>query len=152
MDVITGPTRFTRRRFGKLLAGFFSALTLLNRRQALAGSRCGESATQFIVYRFNPDSVDPVSGASCSGCSACRRHAEHKLFASFAAADTRRAHPHCRCAIQSVVVSKANFLELFGVPDDSEIREEFDVRWLDDLNLPPNLTMGGLEMPADRVR
>jgi hypothetical protein len=92
------------------------------------------------VYVFNP----AAESSECTSCAACRRHATHKLFASWGAADARRAHPHCRCAIESVSVSAADFVEMFGEPDGPGFRGEFDRRWSE--------VMGGLEMPAVRVR
>jgi hypothetical protein len=81
------------------------------------------------VYIFDPaaESADGKSG--CATCSACRRHAAHKLFASWEAADARRAHPHCRCAIKSLPVPLADFAGMFGEASDASFRAEFDVRW-----------------------
>ena len=62
--------------------------------------------------------LDPYAspvGATCWKCIACRKHAEHKRFATYAAADRNRAHPNCRCGIRSVEVSKSEFHALFGL-------------------------------------
>jgi hypothetical protein len=126
--------RFTRRLLGKqTFALAISTISALRFRSA-------EAAGQHLVYVFDPDTVDQVTGLSCASCSACRRHAEHKLFASLEAANARRAHKHCRCGIRAVPVSRSEYESLF-VAADAIRRSEFDHRWT-----------GGLEMPAVRVR
>lgn len=127
-------SRFSRRLLGKQsIALAISAVAALRNRSA-------DALNQHVVYVFDPDTVDRITGLSCASCSACRRHAEHKRFASAEAADVRRAHPHCRCGIRAVPVSGAEF-ESFFVAGDATRRSEFDLRWA-----------GGLEMPAVRVR
>jgi hypothetical protein len=92
------------------------------------------------VYVFDPTAEVGTTGSGCATCAACRRHAASKVFASREAADARRAHPHCRCAIKAVPVASADFVKMFGEPDGPAFRGEFDVRWTG--------VMGGLEMPA----
>lgn len=126
--------RFSRRLLGK------QTIALAMSAVAAARNRSADTSNQYFVYVFDPDTVDQVTGLSCASCSACRRHAEHKRFSSAEAADMKRAHPHCRCGIRAVPVSRAEF-ESFFVADDAIRRSEFDLRWA-----------GGLEMPAVRVR
>ena len=136
--------RISRRRFGGLIAAVF-VVGSFSRYQVAA-------ETRFSVYRFDPFAVDPVTGASCRGCAACQRHAEHKRFASFEAADARRAHPHCRCAIRSEAVTRDVFVGLFGDPNGDSFQEAFDARWGGAPGTMPTLPSGGLEMPAVGVR
>jgi hypothetical protein len=118
----------------------------------IARARTARAGNEFLVFRFDPSGIDPVTGTSCRGCGACRRHAAHKLYATIEAADARRAHPHCRCVITAVAVSRAEFEELFGGPETGQTRAEFDARWRPELAIPAALDAGGLEMPVVRVR
>jgi hypothetical protein len=103
----------------------------------------GRSSLQ-SVYVFDPVAETASGVSGCATCAACRRHAAHKVFASREAADVRRAHPHCRCAIKAVPVAPTDFIRMFGEPEGPAFRGEFDVRWAE--------AMGGLEMPAGWVR
>lgn len=139
------PFRFTRRRFAQLMGA------------ALASVGVGRPASASVepvyrVYRLDPIAVDPITGAGCRGCGACHRHAEHKRFASFEAADTRRAHPHCRCAIRSELVPGEVFVTLFGDPSSASFRATFDARWTGARDMVDTLPLGGLEMPVVGVR
>lgn len=138
-------TPFSRRRFGRLIAGVL-AFAGLGRVRIVAADNT------YHVFLFDPFAVDLLTGASCRGCSACRRHAQHKRFPSFEAADTRRAHPHCRCAIRSETVTRDVFVGLFGDPDGESFRDTFDVRWQGAPGNLPTRASGGLEMPAVGVR
>ena len=71
--------------------------------------------------------LDPFAGPAGSTywkCNACRNHAEHKRFATYAAADRNRAHPNCRCGIRSVKVSDAEFYTLFGSLNGKDVQFE----------------------------
>ena len=138
-------TRISRRRLGRLVVGVLSIAGLRRASVAAAG-------TKYRVFRFDPLAIDPLTGASCRGCGACQRHAEHKRFASFEAADARRAHPHCRCAITTENVTRAQFVELFGDPEGESFRDTFDARWNGAPGTLPTIPSGGLEMPAVGVR
>jgi len=134
MAYSAGLRELTRRRFAKLgLAVVAGGLSLVRGRTTRA------SVTR-TVYVFDPMAEPTSAGSRCATCAACRRHAAYKVFASRAAAEARRAHPHCRCAIKVVSVAPADFVWMFGESDGSAWRGEFDVRWVK--------TMGGLEMPA----
>lgn len=115
---------------------------LLSRRQlmrhlatgiaAVAGiaSALPAHASELTWTRNKPKQIfvlDPYSGppgATCWKCSACRNHAEHKRFATFAAADQNRAHPNCRCGISSMSVSEAEYHTLFSPLGGKEIQSE----------------------------
>src|SRR5688500_2127510 len=89
-----GRGRQTRRGLGKLvLAVIVAGLALVRGRSTGAWS-------PRTVYVFDPTAELATADTGCATCAACRRHAEHKFFASREAADARRAHPHCRCAIK----------------------------------------------------
>jgi len=61
----------------------------------------------------------------CHGCVACHSHAENKLFASIAAAESGRAHLGCKCLIRSEQVTQQDFDALFGAAVE---RVSFDRR------------------------
>lgn len=124
----------TRRGLGKL------ALSVSAGGLSLIHARSTGAVLARTVYVFDPIAELATTGANCATCAACRRHAAHKVFASIEMAETRRAHPHCRCAIKAVPVSSGEFARMFGEPDGPVFRGEFDVRWTG--------VMGGLEMPA----
>ena len=65
-------------------------------------------------------------GGRCHGCIACHAHAENKRFANRAA--VRRAHEGCLCRIESRSVTKEEFVEMFGTPQDPLFPGEFDLR------------------------
>jgi hypothetical protein len=67
-----------------------------------------------------------LQGGRCHGCKACHAHAENKRFANRDA--VRRAHPRCHCRVESRSVSKVDFLEMFGTPQDAQFPGEFDLR------------------------
>jgi hypothetical protein len=139
----TGSRVFTRRGIvGRALAAVAGA-ALVRGRSARASAANG-GANVRTVWVFDPTAEGTPGTAGCAACAACRRHAAHKIFASREAAEARRAHPHCRCAIVAVAVPAAEFVRLFGEPDRPGFRGEFDRRW--------SGVMGGLEMPAVRVR
>jgi hypothetical protein len=118
---------------------------------SLAIARGARAAQIRIAYAFDPFVLDPITGlAVCGSCSACLRHAEHKLFASAAIADQRRAHPHCRCAIRPVAMRLEQFDRLFS--NEVERRQEVDLRWEHARIVLEESGSGGLEMPVDRVR
>ena len=138
-------TRLSRRRLVRSMAG---ALALFGfGRFSAAGA-----SEKFRVFQFDPFAVDLVTGASCRGCAACQRHAEHKRFASFEAAELQRAHPHCRCAIRSELVARDVYVGLFEDPDGDSFRDTFDARWPGASGKLPTLPSGGLEMPVVGVR
>jgi hypothetical protein len=116
---------FSRRAFAKL------ATTALGLSASIARMHTGLAASNFPafirsknVYVF--DSAGET-GAGCT-CKACLRHAAHKRFVSFEAADARRAHPGCTCAIRALPVSNAEFVRLFGRPESGDFRPERDLR------------------------
>jgi hypothetical protein len=67
-------------------------------------------------------------GGRCHGCKACHNHAANKRFATREAAEQRRAHEGCLCAIESRLVSQKAFVQMFGTPGSPGFREEFDLR------------------------
>jgi hypothetical protein len=77
-----------------------------------------------------PDGKDAThrKGGRCHGCKACHAHAKNKRFATRAAAEQRRAHVGCLCAIESQLVSKKAFVQMFGTPGAPGFSEEFDLR------------------------
>jgi hypothetical protein len=121
-----GFGRLTRRGFGKVaLAVIAGGIALIRGRSARAWTLPGSRT----VYVFDPAAELAIAGPGCATCAACRRHAEHKFFASREAAETRRAHPHCRCAIRAVSVRPTDFVRMFGEPKSPAFRAEFDARW-----------------------
>ena len=79
------------------------------------GARSGRAASaQLPVYVLLP-TPDSETGRGCR-CAACRRHAAQKLFATRLAAETHRAHPHCRCAVGERAVPAETWVALFGQP------------------------------------
>ena len=145
MTAFNGSVQFSRRRFVRAFAGVIALAVTMRAKLARAEET-------LLVYRFDPSAIDPITGASCRSCAACRRHAAHKAFASFDAADARRAHPHCRCAIRSEAVTREQFVRLFRDPERESFNEMFDARWHGALIVPLIAPLGGLEMPANRVR
>ncbi len=145
-----GPfaSRITRRQLGRIFGALAVAASgLVRSRPSLAGI----ANRNLTVYAFDPFAIDAVTGmASCVSCSACLKHAQHKLFSSFEVADSKRAHPHCRCAIRPISVSAIQFAELFGAPETVDVRGEFDFRQGGPQELRVALGLGGLEMPAVR--
>jgi hypothetical protein len=99
---------------------------LLQRAAAAAGmvttlrTRTGRAAApdQLLVYVLLP-SQGLGAGRDCN-CTACHRHAANKVFASRLAAETQRAHPHCRCAVVERAVPSGTWVALFGQPDQAE--------------------------------
>ena len=84
---------------------------------------------EHLVYVFDPAAQSEGGKSGCASCAACQRHARNKLFATWEAAESRRAHPNCRCAIRSVSVPSAGFARMFGAPKAPTFRAEFDIRW-----------------------
>jgi hypothetical protein len=63
----------------------------------------------------HPACVPDRGESACGGCYACIRHAHNKVFATAAAADSGRAHPHCKCVVIPLgVVSPAVYDALFA--------------------------------------
>lgn len=88
------------------------------------------AASVQAVYRLNPNwgagdaacLVNP-GGSSCSGCSACVNHANNKLFATAAAADTGRAHPGCKCRVETACnVDSTTYDQLFNGASSVDLR------------------------------
>lgn len=132
----------TRRELGRMILAVGAGIVALGRGQRVFAWR----QPLRTVYVFDPTAETSAYG-SCATCAACRRHATHKVFASRATADARRAHPHCRCAIREVSVESTVFARMFGW-DGPSTRGEFDRRW----SGGASEVTGGLEMPADWVR
>lgn len=82
----------------------------------------GASASTRTLYGLNPDwgkgeasCVAGRGGSTCSGCYACVKHAHNKVFATRAAADNGRAHPHCKCVVATLgTVDASTYQLLFG--------------------------------------
>ena len=49
-----------------------------------------------------------------AACNACRQHADNKLFANAAAADSHRAHAGCNCRIKPIRITAAEFKRFFA--------------------------------------
>jgi hypothetical protein len=138
---MTAGSILSRRGFGRLVVTAVAfGVALVRSGTARARALPAERSLARTVYVFDPTAEVSAAGSGCATCAACRRHAANKVFASREAADVRRAHPHCRCAIKAVPVSSIDFVGMFGEPDGPAFRGEFDVRWTG--------VMGGLEMPA----
>jgi hypothetical protein len=139
-DMVAGSI-LSRRGFGRLaLTAVALGVAFVRGGTAWARALPAGRSLARTVYVFDPTAEAVTTGGGCATCAACRRHAAHKVFASREAADTRRAHPHCRCAIKAVAVLPADFVTMFGEPGGAAFHGEFDVRWTE--------VMGGLEMPA----
>jgi hypothetical protein len=145
---VTDPAKgrlFSRRGFGRLaLMAVAVGVALVRGGTVWARALPAGRRSLRTIYVFDPMAESATGEPGCATCTACRRHAVHKVFASREAADARRAHPHCRCAIRSVSVPAIEFIGMFGEPERPGFRGEFDRRWSE--------VMGGLEMPAVRVR
>jgi hypothetical protein len=138
---ITRARFLSRRGFGKLAVLVVAVGVALVRGKAARASALPPALNlPRTAYVFDPTAEGVATGSGCATCAACRRHAANKVFASREAADVRRAHPHCRCAIKAVPVSPIDFVTMFGELDGPAFRGEFDLRWTG--------VMGGLEMPA----
>ena len=69
-----------------------------------------------------PEGADATNTpANCRGCGACARHAENKIFVSREAAETTRAHPHCKCLVTEVRIPYGLWFRLFGRGDVQSI-------------------------------
>lgn len=129
MVAIMSEQSMTRRRLGQLLIALAGVgpLSWLNRRSAQAAPWASQKRT---VYRFDP-TAERAEG-SCATCAACQRHAEHKVFASLEAAEARRAHPGCRCAITTQTVDLSEYRRMFETSrrwTNTAVVGEFDRRW-----------------------
>src|SRR6266508_4285599 len=125
-----GDRRLTRRGFGRLtLATMAAGVALVRAGTGWARAMPDASRSARTIYVFDPSAEAVTGQPGCATCAACRRHAEHKRFVTREAADARRAHPHCRCAIRAVSVPAAEFVRMFGDSRDATIRGEYDVRW-----------------------
>lgn len=75
----------------------------------------------------DPGAVHQQSG--CHACRSCHQHGANKLFATSSAADSNRAHRHCRCRIVSGgQLPRETWVALFGDPGHPE-RITVDRRW-----------------------
>jgi hypothetical protein len=67
---------------------------------ALAGSVTQASAAESVqVWGLDPNWSGGGVACGCSECRSCVAHAANKLFANAAAADSGRAHLHCKCLV-----------------------------------------------------
>ncbi len=113
----------TRRAFGKFLAMSIGAgVALTQRTNGFARSRPNDRSA-LKVYSFYPQERGVITT-----CSACLNHAQHKRFATLAAAQENRAHPGCNCAIFEAPESVENVVRMFGGTGKSVDRMVYDSR------------------------
>ena len=110
---------------------------------ALAGRGPGNQTVYFLDPEWGAgDPACPLrphwGPRSCHACIACHSHDVNKLFISGALANSRRAHPNCKCLVGSRRVNDWVFVMIFGPPSGPLHRDEFDRR-RDRLFLPPRV-------------
>ena len=67
---------------------------------ALGGYAAQAQAAETVqVWGLDPNWAGDPSVCGCSTCASCLGHADNKLFASAASADSSRAHPYCKCLV-----------------------------------------------------
>jgi hypothetical protein len=119
---VTVPT-ITRRAFGKFVAMSVGAgVALTQRTNGFARQRPNDRST-LKVYSFYPQERGVITT-----CNACLSHAQHKRFATLAAAEENRAHPGCNCAIFEAPESVENVVRMFGGTGKSVDRQVYDTR------------------------
>lgn len=118
-----------RRRFLGSLAGVVS---ILSGRKLFADRP--EEQTYYVLDpewgAGTEECPDPHQGSrSCHACNACHHHAQNKVFATAEAADSNRAHDHCKCqVVEGGTLPFGTYTALFGHPDDLR-RQHVDRRW-----------------------
>jgi len=113
----------TRRAFGKFVAMSIGAgVAFTQRTNGFARSRPNDRSA-VKVYSFYPQERGVITT-----CNACLSHAQHKRFATAAAAEANRAHHGCNCAILETSESVKNFVKMFGGTGRSVDRLVYDSR------------------------
>ena len=116
------PT-MTRRAFGKFVAmGIGAGVALTQRTTGFARAQPNDRS-MVKVYSFYP-----MERGVITTCNACLSHAQHKRFATAAAAEENRAHPGCNCAILETSESVENVVKMFGGNGRSVDRQVYDSR------------------------
>jgi hypothetical protein len=130
---VASNIQLNRRRFLRFAAAIGAAAYGRFRPRETQAQSFKPGIASAVVYVFDPSGesgeISDSGMAPCAGCGACRKHAEHKRFATYAAADARRAHAHCRCAIRTETVTSKEYDEFFGGFGSNDRRDEYDVRW-----------------------
>jgi hypothetical protein len=71
----------------------------------------------------DPSCVPNRGRSDCGGCYACVNHAHNKVFATAAAANTGRAHNHCKCKVVTLfAVDDAIYEQLFKAGTSADRR------------------------------
>src|SRR6478735_6133350 len=105
---VTVPS-MTRRAFGKFVAMSIGAGVALTQRTNGFARQRPNDRSMVKVYSFYP-----MERGVITTCNACLSHAQHKRFATAAAAEENRAHPGCNCAIFEAPESVENVVRMFG--------------------------------------
>jgi hypothetical protein len=113
----------TRRAFGKFVAISIGAgVALTQRSNGFARPRPNDRSA-LKVYSFYP-----LEHGVLTDCKACLSHAQHKRFATLAAAEENRAHAGCNCLILEAPESVENVVRMFGGTGTSVDRLVYDSR------------------------
>jgi hypothetical protein len=113
----------TRRAFGKFVAMSIGAGVAFTQRTNGFTRQRPNDRSAVKIYSFYP-----MERGVITTCNACLSHAQHKRFATAAAAEENRAHPGCNCAILETSESVENFVRMFGGTGRSVERQVFDLR------------------------
>ena len=109
----------------------------ISRRQMLLGATVSAFAGGMLYHQIVVDSASANEDATvwrlqpnqCCACNACRRHAEHKLFLSAAAAEAGRAHPHCKCTVVTQQRPARLVRALERIDGENHRSGSLDARW-----------------------